>query len=188
MGPVQILGTAPNLSLTPPLTEGMERWGCNSPGIYARRWRESDILTTYTRWFNMHSRRHMRSTYLDWYRWYGDQTKPIVLQEVQPDIPASVAFPRDEVMEFFGTRYFTNTASWQIAYAIMLGAPRLELGGFLLRRDSQHDFERPCFFYWVEEAQRRGVDIWLPPDLEITKGGSPHGYTGPLYGYETTLP
>lgn len=185
MKTVQILGTAPNLKLTPPMDD-KERWCCNSPLSYARRWRPS--FEQWTRWFNMHSRGHMLRTYPDWYNWYKAQTKPIVLQEVQPDIPASVAFPKQQVMEYFGTRYFTNSATWFIALAIMEGFERIELGGFLLRRDQNYDFERPAFFYWVEEARRRGVDIWLPPDLEISAGGDPTTYTGPLYGYDTTKP
>jgi hypothetical protein len=187
MKTVQILGTAPNLHHTLPL-EDKERWGCNSPGIYTRRWRDGDLLHSWTRWFNMHSRRHMLSTYRDWYLWYGDQVAPkrIVLQEVQPDIPVSEAFPKDAIMQHFGTRYFTNSASWFIALAIYEGFERIELSGFMLRRDTQHDFERPCFFYWVEEARKRGIEVVLPADLEVSPPGNPDDYTGPLYGYETT--
>jgi hypothetical protein len=186
MKTVQILGTAPNLPSTPPLSLGAERWCCNSAGQYVRRWREADLLNTWTRWFNMHSRWHMERTYPDWLNWYKKQTKPIVMQRTWPDIPASTVFPRDELMRLFRTRYFTNSASWFIALAIAEGFERIELGGFLLRRDQQYDFERPCFFFWVEEAQRRGIQLWLPPDLEVSAGGDPTGYAGPLYGYETT--
>lgn len=188
MKTVQILGTAPNLPATPPLSLGVERWACNSPLGYTRKWSAGKLLHTYSRWFNMHSRWHMERTYPDWLNWYKQQTKPIVMQRTWADIPASVAFPKDVLMEHFGTRYFTNSASWFIALAIYEGFERIELGGFQLRRNQQYDFERPCFFYWAEEAQRRGIEVWLPPDLEISPGGNPASYTGPLYGYETTHP
>jgi len=187
---VQILGTAPNLAATLPL-EDKERWGSNAVGPYVRKWRpnpELNPMLSFTRWFNMHSRRHMRSTYLDWYQWYGDQVAPkrIVLQEVQPDTPRSERFPKEDVMAYAGHAYFTFTGSWQMALAGMEGFERIEMSGFKLQRDRQYDFERPCFFYWVERLRREGVDVVLPADLEISAPGDPHRYAGPLYGYETT--
>lgn len=193
MRTVQILGTAPNLHKTLPLLD-KERWGCNSPLVYTRRWRpnpEPNPLYSYTRWFNMHSRRHMLATYPDWYNWYGEQTKPIVLQEVQPDIPASERFPREAVLAYAGHRYITHSAAWFLA---AVGAKafgefeRVELGGFQLNVENtvKYNAERPCFFYWVDRLRREGIEVVLPEDLIITPAGDPEGYDGPLYGYETT--
>jgi hypothetical protein len=198
MKTVQILGTAPNLHKTLPLLD-KERWGCNSVGLFVKRWRpnpEPNPMLTYTRWFNMHSRGHMLRTYPDWYWWYGDAVAPkrIVLQEIQPDIPRSERFPKEDVMAYAGHAYFSHSAAWFMALAGYERAAgindfgRVELSGFLLRRDHQYDHERPCFFYWVERLRREGVEVVLPDDLEVSEGGDPLSYTGPLYGYETTAP
>ena len=67
----------------------------------------------------------------------------------------------------------------------MEGFDRIELWGFELRRDHQYDFERPAFFYWVEQARKRGIDVFIPEGVEITPPGDPSTYaTGPLYGFE----
>jgi hypothetical protein len=171
---------ASNIEATPDI--GAERWCSNNPRSYRIKWKPA--IDTYTRWFNMHTIRHISLAYPTARKWYANQTKPIYLQEAQPDIPSSITFPRQQVLDYFNTRYFTCSVTWLIAFAIMEGFDRIELHGFELKRDRQYDFERPCFFYWIEEARKRGIDVYLPPDVEITPPGDPTGYDGPLYGFE----
>ena len=178
---VQILGMAANLAATPDI-EGGERWCSNNPRSYRIKW--PPALQTWTRWFNMHTIRHIGLRYPSARTWYAKQSKPIYLQEAQPDIPSSLTFPRQQVQDYFNTKYFTCSVTWLMAFAIMEGFERIELWGFELKRDRQYDFERPCFFYWIEEAKRRGIDVYLPSDVEVTPPGDPLTYNGPLYGYE----
>lgn len=142
----------------------------------------------------------MTTVYPSWYLWYGKQAEPIYLQDVQPDIPNSIKFPKDEIQAYFGGpemgspgRYFTCTVCWLIAYAIMLGYERIELWGFMLkdkpaRTHECYKFERPCFFYWVKQARDRGIEVIYQEPIERLpfEPGDPSTYTGPLYGYETT--
>lgn len=197
MKTVRILGMAPNLRNTPPSPSGIEVWLCNNPKGYNQNLR--CVLVEWTRYFNLHSRRHMKSKYpANGYRYYqeeGAKGRLIVLQEAQPDIPGSIAFPRETLQEFFKTsdkpqRYFTCSVAWFIALAIYEGFERIELWGFELRpTKALYYIERPCFFYWVERARRFGVHVILPPELDTTKDaepGDPNAYEGPLYGFETT--
>jgi hypothetical protein len=194
MRSVQILGTAPNLRDTPPLLPNEERWACNSPLTYVRRWargtNDLNPMLSYTRWFNLHSREHMLRTYPDWYKWYQGETKRIVMQVVREDIPHSERFPIERVLSYAGHRYFTFTGALQMALAKLEGFERVVLAGFQLNKDNRYkyDFERPCFFYWVDRLRSEGVEVVLPQDLVVTPAGSPDNYTGPLYGYETTEP
>jgi hypothetical protein len=88
---------------------------------------------------------------------------------------------------YFGHRYFTFSAAWLIAFAIYEGFKRIELWGFMLsQRKPLYARERPCFFYWVEEARRRGIEVVYPAEVGEGEAGDPFEYTGPLYGYETT--
>ncbi len=188
MRTVQILGLAPNLVDTPDVQPDQERWCSNVPRSYRLKGL-SKALTTYTRWFNMHSLNHIRNRYPSAINWYRTQEKVIYLQQAQPDIPCSATFPRQAVQDYFSingepNKFFTCSVSWQLAFAIMEGFERIELWGFELRRDHQYDWERPCFFYWIEQARTRGVEVYLPPDVEVTAPGDPLTYSGPLYGYE----
>lgn len=186
---VQILGTAPNLCQVPLDAEGVERWCSNNPHAYRKKFRP--VLTRWTAWFNLHSKEHMLRTYpVAGYEWYKKRAdgRPFYFQQPHDEIPGSQRFPATEILAWAGHKYFTCTGAWQIAFAAYQQFDRIELYGFELTRQHLYDFQRPCFFYWVEEARRRGIDVYLPPNVVITPGGDPASYDGPIYGYETTLP
>jgi hypothetical protein len=196
MKTVHIYGTAPNLANAPPPLEGVEVWACNNPKGYNRR--RVKTLQEWTRWINMHSLRHMKGAYPKGYSYYRAEAKngrEVMLQEIQPDIQGCLAFPREALQERFKTsdkpqRYFTCSVSWFIALAIHEGFERIGLYGFELRLSKpRYAIERPCFFYWLEQARLAGIEVILPPELDMSKDtepGNPNLYDGPLYGFETT--
>lgn len=193
---VRILGMAPNLSEMGPSPNDCEVWASNSPEGYRKRC--PIALQCWTRWFNLHSRAHMQSTYPRGLRWYIEQdgTHPIYTQTKQQDIPGNVIFPGAKIQASFPlknglpTRYFTCSVTWLIAFAIMEGFDKIELWGFRLsdrKPGERYAYERPCFFYWVKQARDRGIDVWYQKEIDKIPflPGAPDTYTGPLYGYET---
>jgi hypothetical protein len=187
MKTVRIYGMADNLVL-PPVVPGTEHWLCNDPVMsYSRTWAEAQSV--WTRWFNLHSIDHIKCLYFRGYAWWAgqtDSTKRIVLQEKDANIPLSEAFPKDDIIRFFETRYFTFTTAWLIALAIYEGFERIELLGFRLDpRNPRYARQRPCFFYWVEEARRWGCEVIIPEDVGWEAPGNALDYPGELYGYET---
>jgi hypothetical protein len=200
MKTVRIYGTARNVRDAPAeVPAGTEVWLSNSPTTVKVRCPRS--ITQWTRWFNLHSRKHMEGVYPAGFHYYKTQAagRPIYLLKAQPDVPTSQAFPRERIQAAFATakgpnRYFTCSVCWLIAFAILEGFERIELWGFELRDTKPgqaHAFERPCFAYWIQMARSRGVDVWYPE--AITKlyeagkmvPGDPDLYTGKLYGYST---
>ncbi|MGE3341486.1 MAG: hypothetical protein AB7J46_06355 [Candidatus Altimarinota bacterium] len=130
----------------------------------------------------------MEITYPRIITWYKNQTKPLYFQRHQPDIPASNPFPFTEIQEAFNTRYFTCSAAWLLAFAILGGFTHIELWGIeVAKRKAAYAWERPCLFYWIEEARRRGITVWYPDwlDWDFTEAGDPTAYEGKLYGLET---
>jgi hypothetical protein len=192
---VRLYGVSHNLPLAPRRRADEEVWCLN----YHQRYRFTckRVLGEWTRWFNLHSPSHMQRTYPEGVAWYRTQTKPIYLQEVDPTIPGSVAFPREAVQRYFGAngqpqRYFTCSNAWLMALAILEGFDRIELWGHQMQKGAEYAAQRPCFFYWIEEARRRGIEVIIPPaslggpDASYGEAGDPTTYTGPLYGYETS--
>lgn len=183
---VQILGTGPNIIETP--NSDAERWCANYHRAYRIRFPEA--LTTWTRWFNLHTINHIKKRYPAGYRWYTEQSKPIYLQSAQEDISTSLAFPREELQAHFSIdgnpfRFFTCSVAWLMALAIYEGFERIELWGFHLSTTNyKYRFERPCFFYWINRARELGIDVYLPPNIEVTEAGDPATYDGWLYGWE----
>jgi len=194
MKTVRIMGMAPNLGATPPPLLGEEVWLSN--WHYGYNQRLPRALEEWTRYFNLHSRKHQIETYPDGYKWYQKQdgTRPIYFQKVDPTIPGCIAFPGPLLQEHFKTsdkpqRFFTFTGAWLMALAMHEGFERVELWGFELRSTKPaYKWERPCFFYWVKQLQDAGIEVMIPPELDMTRdteAGDPNAYVGPLYGYET---
>jgi hypothetical protein len=195
---VRILGTAYNLSQIPlPHPEGVEVWCANDPKGYKHYLQADVVEAQWTRWFNLHSRRHMAATYprrLAYFLGRSD-TRPFYTQKFWPDIPGCIAFPRDTIQEYFKTsagpnRFFTCSVCWMIALAIVEGFDRIELWGFQLsdrKPGGRYVFERPCFFYWVQQARDRGLQVTYQAEVAQLPfaPGDPDTYDGPLYGYDT---
>lgn len=193
---VRIYGMAPNLSKTPPPEAGEEVWLSNWHKGYLQRLPRA--LTEWTRYFNMHSKRHQLQKYPLGHTWYQDHAKDgrIVLRDPDPDIQPHEVFPKAEIQAFFSTteghpqRYFTCSVCWFIALAIYEGFERIELWGFEVRASKPaYAYERPCIAYWIYEAERRGITVWTPPEMirpTPEEAGDPNTYTGPLYGFDTT--
>lgn len=199
MKTVHIYGAARNLREAPAPDPGVEVWLSNSPTTTMVRCPRA--MDYWTRWFNLHSREHMVKTYPAGFYYYGHHPaqKPVYLQKVQPDVPSSVVFPRENIQAMFATakgpnRYFTCSACWLIAFAILEGFERIEMWGFELRDTKPggvYAFERPCVAYWIQQARDHGISVWYQDALERLYAagalipGDPDTYTGPLYGYST---
>ena len=203
MRTVQILGAAPNIErCSKALPANTERWCLNNPKIYENHLFPA-ALQTYTRWFNLHPRKQMDKLYPRSVEWFRQQDRPIYLQEADRSIRMSRAFPKDEILQKFGTRYFTSSMTWCMAYAALLGEfERVELWGFYLSQtrapigddselrpgDSLHGRQRPCAAYWVKRLRDLGIDVWYQPEVDTFGpfvSGDAERYQGPLYGYET---
>lgn len=179
MRTVQIIGVAPSAISLPPDSAGAARWCFNNPRMY--RVRCPQALSTWTRWFNMHSLLHMLRTYPEGYDWYKCQTKPVWLQQAQDDVPMSVAFPRAQIQSEFSTSYFTSSASWLVACAIWEGFEQIEFWG--VTPDREYAVQRPCLSFWSLKAKSMGIEV-IGPDFG--EPADPNNYLGPVYGYETS--
>lgn len=190
-GTVQILGFAPNVAKVPDVP-GAERWGINHPSGYRKRG-APQVLETWTRWFNLHSLGHIFATYprhgnLNWYT-SQDGSRRIYLQYPDHRIPGSVMYPRETVQACFERNgqpenFFTCSAAWLIALAILEKFQRIELWGFAAR--GKHESQQPGLAFWVQRARNHGIEVVVPPGVDLGEAPDNPQYTGPLYGYETT--
>ena len=197
---VRILGVARSARELPDDEPGVELWCANGPTTSVAL-RCKKALDYWDRWFNLHSRKYILSTYPSGWHYYQTKAngRPIYLLKAQPDIPTSLEFPRKIIQNFFATvkgpnRYFTCSVCWLIAFAIIEGFERIELWGFELRDTkpgSAFAWERPCVAYWIEQAKQRGVDVRYQAAVQklYEDGkmipGDPDTYDGKLYGYST---
>lgn len=183
MRTVQILGAGWSWGDVPPLDPTAETWGTNNV-IFARY---AGQFHGWDRWFDLHPTAHIQRRRPQAYDWYTrqDGSKPIYQWEINPDIPGSRAYPKDDVLRYFSTqgheeRDFWGSISWLIALAIYEGYERIDLFWFVLQHD-QYTKQIPSTRYWIGQARGRGVRVCIHGDsmLKPQQG---------LYGCEALSP
>lgn len=164
---VCILGTAETMGMAPFDDPSWEIWAHSM--CINRRDKE---LPRYDLLFEMHTK----------WKWMNrvDELnrdgKPVIMQDHFMEVPASEAYPLDEVLKTF-PRYFTNSIAQMVALAIIRGYDSIALFGVHLATDSEYAFERPNLEYVLGHAEARGINLWIPEEANIMKAAY-------LYGYE----
>jgi hypothetical protein len=75
---------------------------------------------------------------------------------------ASFPYPKDEVIAQFGTRYFTNTISYMVAYAIYSKVRKISMYGVEMSFGAPYAQENRGVEYWLGRAQQSGIEVFLP--------------------------
>jgi hypothetical protein len=172
---VAIVGFAPTWPQAPFKDDNFEIWACNEFHMLGQR---IDLL------FELHGRREIaekerdkeKQEHLNWMR---NAKIPILMQKHYDDIPNSIPFPRDYIVEKYGN-YFTNTISWQIAVAIDLGFKEIHLYGVNMANDEEYASQRPSVEYFVGLARGMGIMVYIPDQSDICKAWT-------LYGFEDEM-
>lgn len=107
--------------------------------------------------------------------------RPIYLTNSHPDVPASVAFPRERVQETLRTSRFTVSVDWLIGFAICEGFERIVLNGIGTRFEPDYQYAHQGILYWLGYAQGRGLDL-------VIEGPSCYAEPERVYGYEAAAP
>ncbi len=163
-----------SFGVIPPFDPEAERWGVNR--LMFMRY---DGHMDWDRWFDLHSTDQIQARRQDAYEWYQAQTKPIYRWEIDPAMPASVAYPVAEVWQAFpeSTQEFRCSLSWMLALAIHEGFEVIELFWHTLT-DTEHRPYVPSVLYWIGMARGRGITVTIHGDSALI-------YDGPRYGLET---
>jgi hypothetical protein len=170
---VCILGFAPSLEKAPFTNEEFEFWGCNEMWM-APQAKKLDVL------FELHDYQWIRDEktvrkHIEWLR--NNKTTPVFMQDHYDDIPASVKFPKDAIIEKYG-RYFTNTISWEIALAIDLGFKAIHIYGVNMANDEEFQSQRPSCEYFIGLAKGMGIEVFIPNESDLLLCTN-------LYGFES---
>lgn len=162
-----------------------ELWGVTRCNVVY--WRES--LTDWDRWFDIHPveatsyHRGILAKRPEAWAWYTRQPagRPIYLTEVHPDVPASVAFPRQWVQDTLQTTRFTVSVDWLIGLAICEGFQRIVLNGIGTRMEPDFRYAHQGILYWLGYAEGSGIDL-------VIEGPSCYATPTKVYGYEAAAP
>lgn len=168
---VAIVGFAkPHRDLAPFNDPEWEVWGVNDAWTWLPKGSAS-------RWFDMHSpdiyewgfRRS--AGHLDFLRTFPGQ---VYLHERREDVPNSVTYPLDEVVDAIGAPYLTSSIAYMLGLAVLLGYRHIGVYGVDMAHDSEYADQRPCCEYILGVARARGVTVEIPDASPLMRG--------PLYG------
>jgi hypothetical protein len=115
-------------------------------------------------------------------RWLARNTVPIFMQQHYPEAPASIPYPKGQILtEFSDCRpYFTNHVAWMIAYALTLGdVQTIGLFGINYGIESEYIRQRGSAEFWLGRAVGKGLRVVLPRQCSLLADPLP------LYGYES---
>jgi hypothetical protein len=168
---IAIVGTTTSLVDAPYDDETWELWGLNGAYKAMRRW---------DRWFDMHDlsilKKYHDPAYFDFLAKAGDK---LTMNNEYDEYPEAGVFPFQELVDKYG-RYFSNTISWLIAYALEQDdVEEIGLWGVNMAQDTEYAKQRPSCEYFLGIAVGRDIKITIPEASEMLK-------TTHLYGWEPT--
>ena len=173
---VALIGTAPSSRMLAPFNDpSWQIWGC-SPG-------NMNTLPRVDLWFELHSNLlwpEHQSYGIPYIEWLKQQKFPIYMQD-QSLVPNATPFPMYDMVREFGRDFFTSSFSWMMALAIKMGAVEIALFGIDMASRDEYILQRPGFYFFRLEAERRGIKVSAPHESDIMQ--SP-----PLYAYSDSTP
>jgi len=169
---VALIGTAPSSRLLAPFADpSWKIWAC-SPG-------NMNMLPRVDLWFELHGNllwpecKSYGEPYIEWLK---KQTFPIYMQD-QNYVPNAKTFPREEMVKEFGKDFFTSSFAWMMAFAITEGAKEISLFGIDMASRDEYILQRPGFFFFRQEAMRRGIKVSAPHESDIMQSPGLYGYS-----------
>ena len=132
-------------------------------------------LERFTRWFQIHAwepmvaRQLPQAKHIEWLARCGI---PVYLEERRDDIPMSVRYPFEEVLETLGNNYFaTNSFGYMVALAIHERFKRIKIyGADFGPSDTSDAYARPCIEFLLGFAVAVGIEVWVPKASALLKG------------------
>lgn len=173
-----LMGSAPSSVALAPFDDPTWRiWAC-SPAArpFARR---------VDAWWEIHKWEPKQSWFSpDYVDFMAKLPVPVYMLEPVPEIPGSVAFPREAIMRYFGPEaifFYTSSLSWMFALAIIeieragQGGEISLYGVDMSAAEEQYTGQRAGCQYWAGQAFRRGIKVTVPGESDLLR-------PTPLYG------
>lgn len=184
---VAIVGGAPSRKEAPISDPTWEIWGLGPRQLK---------LPRVTRWFEMHSKEQLinyydvvRGGYFKKHWTFLQRLKcPVYTQRTFPDLPNSVEYPLEDVIEDVG-KCFTSSVSYMLGLAIHEKFEGIGMWGVNMASKKEYKYQWPAVQYLLALARKRGIHVYLPESCPITIPKKPKLVkTKILYGYDWDHP
>jgi hypothetical protein len=172
---VAIVGFADSWVRTPWENPHLDLWGLNSLHKIAQD-------KPWSAWFQLHDLDTHHGKDDEHLGWLASREIPIYMfpehaVKYRDRIPMVTDYPKEEILKFFDTDYFTNSISWMIALAIYQDYNHIGVYGVDMAQTTEYREQRPSCEFFLGWAKGAGIDIVIPDDSDLLK-------TSHLYGLE----
>jgi len=113
------------------------------------------------------------------FNWLNKQEEiPVYMMDVNPDVPRSLKYPIQEILEMIGNdpnHFLTSTVPQAMALAAYQNQyKRIEIYGVAMETNTEYQFQREGVAYWYGFLKGRGIDVYFADET----------FKALLYGYE----
>jgi len=110
------------------------------------------------------------------YKWLNTQTEtPVYMQKKYEDVPCSLTYPIDEIIERFHVKHFTSSVCYAMALAAYKNTyKRVEIYGVEMETNTEYQYQRDGVTLWIGVLLGLGIEV----DAHLSL------FDNPLYGYE----
>lgn len=109
------------------------------------------------------------------------KSRELALQSGVPYVDLQT-YPREEIVGYFGTDYFSNTVDYAIALAVYQKYTDINLYGVNMAFGSEYAYQKAGVDYWCGQAMGRGIKVKVFSKLSTimkTRNGLMYGYDIP---------
>lgn len=143
-----------------------------------------DQFPKFDRCFDIHLDRYIldRPNKPNFFETLKQLKKPIYMQRVWEEIPYSIKYPLDEIIDKFyieamgDVLLMTCTVTYMIALAIYEGFDEISLLGIDEAVDGEYKDEMPGVLYWIGLARGVGIKVNISSHSPLLKGYFMYGY------------
>lgn len=185
---IALIGSAPSSARLAPYGDpSWQIWGC-SPGLYP-------VAQRIDAWFELHrweppvigkpdQQRPWFSP--EYVAWMGQQKLVWMVNPVK-EIPNSKELPVGELVQKYGSYFFTSSLAWMFAMA--LNAIResgdtdntIGMWGVDMAASEEYGYQRAGCQFFIQLALNMGIEVIIPPESDLLR-------PAPLYGICETYP
>ena len=108
--------------------------------------------------------------------WIKDCGIPVYMHERHDDLPTSVRFPIERVIEDGGIDYFTSSVAFEVALAMHEEFSEIALYGIDLIVGTEYSEQKACLEFWLGMAHARGINVRIPTASALLKQSHRYGY------------
>jgi len=82
------------------------------------------------------------------------------------DIIDQSSYPLKPIISKFNSRFFTNSISYMIAYALLNDFKKISIYGVDMDSESEYAFQRPSVTYWIGYARGLSVEVIIASEID----------------------